>query len=75
MKYHVVVADPMDMGMGTDNARMCQLGHVEMVAAEMAEKYPGRPIVILKPYSMYQTKVKVDMTKFTINDKMEILPA
>jgi hypothetical protein len=75
MKYHIVVANPMEYGFSTDNVKMCQENTIPIFVDEMAKKYPNEPIIVMKPTALYKSKVSVETIKFNINDKMEILPA
>jgi len=75
MKYHIVVANPIDYGFTSNNVKMCSGDTVPLFVEEMAKKYPNEPIVVMKPIALYKTKCNVETTKFNINDKMEILPA
>jgi len=75
MKYYLVVANPIDLGFDGKNTRLCIQPHIELNVEYLAAEYPGQPIVVMKPIATYQTKVDVKLTKFNINDKMEIVPA
>jgi hypothetical protein len=75
MKYHIVVANPIDYGFTPNNVKMCSEATIPLFIEEMAKKYPNEPIVVMKPTALYKSKISVETTKFNINDKMEILPA
>jgi hypothetical protein len=74
MKYWLVVANPVDRGVGNDNSRLSSPDNVEQEVAQLAGQFPGEKIVVMKPVAMYTTKVAVTTTQFSINDKGEVLP-
>ena len=75
MKYHLIVANPLDYGFTPENTKMCTADLVPLYVDELAGKYPNETIIEMKPNALYKTKYKVETTKFNINDKMEIIPA
>jgi hypothetical protein len=75
MKYHIVVANPIDLGFTPENTKMCSEAMIDIYIGELAKSYPNEPIVVMKPIALYKTKCHVETTKFSINNKMEILPA
>ena len=75
MKYYLVVANPIDEGLTSANTRLCIEPHIDMNVKALAQEFPGKPIVVMKPIATYNAKVDVQLTKFNINDKMEVIPA
>jgi len=74
MKYWLIVANPVDRGVGQENSRLVMPNEVEQEVAHLAGQYPGEKIVAMKPMSLYTSQVKVTTTQFSINDKGEVVP-
>jgi len=75
MKYYLVVSDPINEGLTGANTRLCVEQHIEMNVNALAQDFPGKPIVVMKPIATYNAKIDIKLTKFNINDKMEVIPA
>jgi hypothetical protein len=75
MKYYLVAVNPVEEGLNQNNTKLCVEAHIEMTVDMLATQYPNQPIVVLKPIALYNTKCEVKKTRFTINNKMEIIPA
>ena len=75
MKYHLVVADPVEEGFQGNNTRLCIEPHIEMNVSALAQEFPVKPIIVMKQIATYKAVIDIKLTKFNINDKMEVIPA
>lgn len=74
MKYHLVTVDPVENGLNPNNTRLCVENQIDLTVDILASLYPNQTIIVMKPIALYNTKVEVKKTGFTINNKMEIIP-
>jgi len=74
MKYKLIAVDPEIRGMAPESARLVNPQHLEMHLKEMAGQFPGEKLYVFQPVELYQSKVNVDLTKYAVTPKGEVIP-